>query len=443
MNRPVARIRAHAIADGAAGARGPSPVEVLVERGGEGEAVVLALGSAESVGRHEAAGRARLVDRSSCVLIPGLVNGHTHLDLTHIGCRAYDEGQGFPGFGRVVMEGRLGDDEGIERSVALGVERSLAGGVVAVGDIAGAMRTAAVRALRASPLRGVSYVELFGIGLSEARGIAFAREVVGGDIALRECGVAIGLSPHAPYSCSPLVYRECAALAREHGVPLATHAGETPEEREFITHGRGAFIDLLGRVGSWDESVRELIGHGASAIGHVAEALGGAVLPALSIAHVNDCSDGDMALLAELGASVVYCPRASAYFGQDRAFGPHRYRAMLDAGINVALGTDSIINLPEDQAGRLSTLDDARLLARRDSAGPEMLLAMCTTRGARALGLDEAPFRFPDGSSRGAMGGIAAVEVDVACGASPASLVMRSDAVAELVVGGGRWVGEA
>jgi cytosine/adenosine deaminase-related metal-dependent hydrolase len=298
------------------------------------------------------------------------------------------------------------------------------------------MRTAGLRALRASPLVGVSYVELFGIGLTEEAGIAFARGLFDGALGLDEGGVALGLSPHAPYSCSARTYGVCAALARQHGVRLMTHAGETPEERDFITHGRGAFIGLLERVGAWDASVLKGVGKGLSPVEHVVGALSKGVSAAM--AHVNDCSDRDIELLASSGASVTYCPRASAYFGQDEAFGAHRYREMLDAGINVALGTDSIINLPGDQVDQLSTLHDARLLAARDGVDPTTLLAMCTTRGARALGLDEELFRFPPVGGSAPIGGIGAVSVDISRGASPAALVMQSREMPELLVGAGR-----
>ena len=102
-------------------------------------------------------------------------------------------------------------------------------------------------------------------------------------------------------------------------------------------------------------------------------------------------------VLAETGTSVAYCPRSSHYFRNHESFGPHRYRDMLAAGINVCLGTDSIVNLPPDESDRLSTLDETRFLCRRDGTDPLTLLRMATVNGARALDLDPDLFIFRSG----------------------------------------------
>ncbi len=82
-------------------------------------------------------------------------------------------------------------------------------------------------------------------------------------------------------------------------------------------------------------------------------------------------------------------------FRSPAAFGPHRYRQMQEAGITVALGTDSIINL--DRADRLSPFDDARLLVSRDHLTPIAALGMLTVAGARALGLPPSSVTFTPG----------------------------------------------
>ena len=101
-------------------------------------------------------------------------------------------------------------------------------------------------------------------------------------------------------------------------------------------------------------------------------------------------------------ASIAYCPRASAYFGADQHFGSHRYRDFIAAGLTVALGTDSVINLPAasvipDGSG-LSILEEMRFLHARDGDDPLALLAMGTIHGARVLGLDESLFTFTRGA---------------------------------------------
>ena len=99
------------------------------------------------------------------VLAPGFVNAHTHLDLTHIGPVPFDaETASFVDWITLIREGRHTDDGDVARSVEEGVARSIRGGVVAVGDIAGVGSESPLRVLRESPLRGVSFIELFGLG---------------------------------------------------------------------------------------------------------------------------------------------------------------------------------------------------------------------------------------------------------------------------------------
>jgi len=146
--------------------------------------------------------------------------------------------------------------------------------------------------------------------------------------------------------------------------------------------------------------------------------------------HVNDCTDEELNLLAESNVTVVYCPRASEYFGHERRVGGHRYREMIEAGIPVALGTDSILSVPAPQAERLSTLDDMRLLYKRDRIDARRLLGLATTAGADALGIEPDLFRFREGQ----MAGILTVKVGRDANLiDPLRAVFESDAAPELM----------
>ncbi|MCA9280727.1 MAG: amidohydrolase family protein [Phycisphaeraceae bacterium] len=389
-DRPAFRlISAAGVAD-ATGACA-SPGAMLIECGSAVR--VLAVGTPRQVASHPAAGSAERVDRPDAVLIPGLVNAHTHLDLTSVGPRAYDRKNGFSAWLSMVMRHRATDPQDIHRAVGEGVARSLAGGVVAVGDIAGTGRLEAAEALRASPLLGVSFVEYFGNGgvPDGLRSMAAGR-------------VRMGVQPHAPYSAGPDLYR--AALAS--GMPLSTHLAESMAERELLTRGTGPMRAFLESIGVWSDVVAARfggVGGARTAVDYLREFIGSG--EAIVLAHVNDADDADIELLEKSNCSVVYCPRSHEYFGNDVDLGPHRYREMLDAGINVALGTDSIINVPSAQSHRLSTLDEMRLLRERDGTDPGLLLRMATVNGARALGLNESLFDF----SAGEIAGVAAVDV--------------------------------
>ena len=374
-----------------------------------------------------------VVDRTDCVLIPGLVNAHSHLDLTTVGPRAHDPDRGFVEWVRMIIEERPTDPEAIRASIAEGTALSLAGGVVAVGDIIGAAggvpHTAGLGALAESPLEGIGFIEYFGIAVRKVLGISvlhdLAHEIAAWPTSAR---IRPGLHPHAPNTVSLPLYEETVRVAHRDGFPVSTHLAETPEERRFIAEADGPQRDLLERLGIWDESELDYIGNGRHPVEHLRHVL--SKRPILC-AHVNDADDRAIETLAEGGASVAYCPRASAYFGAPARFGPHRFEEMLDAGVNVCLGTDSIVNL--DTLDRISPLDDARLLARTTDAGARTLLSMMTTRGASALGLDPDWYRFRDA---GPIAGIVAVPVGhgLPGGVAPAAAVLGSAGTPELLM---------
>jgi cytosine/adenosine deaminase-related metal-dependent hydrolase len=98
------------------------------------------------------------------------------------------------------------------------------------------------------------------------------------------------------------------------------------------------------------------------------------------VAHGNYLTDEEMAILAQSGSSVAFCPRSHAFFGH----ADHPWRRLLAAGANVCLGTDSLASSPS-----LSILDEMRFLwSREGDADPRLLLQMGTCRGARALGFE-------------------------------------------------------
>lgn len=344
------------------------------------------------------------------VLIPPLVNAHTHLDLTHVGPRPHDPADGFAAWIDAIRAARLQDDDAIAASVDVGIRRSLAGAVVAVGDIAGcpgSRQTAApFRQLARSGLMGVSYLEYFGIGLE---GAASSAERLSGFLIEHAAeirgvpDVTFGFSPHATNTIDLDLYDWTLACARQRGTPICTHLAESIEERRFIADAEGPQRAFLERLGVWHPSILRHIGRGRHPVAHLAPFLDRASAEGVPVlcAHVNDCPDDALDVLARSGTSVAYCPRASAYFGTHADFGPHRYADMLAYGINVCLGTDSVVNCGPIGAERITPFDDMKVLFERDGADPLLLLEMATTNGARALGLDPAWFTFEPGPLAG------------------------------------------
>lgn len=433
MNHAPTLIHASGIAGNAPTSSPPNAILLDAPRSPDGPWPILALGSVDEVQLHPSAAHANRLDLPGRVLLPALVNAHTHLDLTHLGPQPLDESRGFAEWGKWITQSRLDEPDQLRASVAQGLRMSLKGGVAAVGDIAGAWRIEPVEVLRGSGLWGVSHLEVFGVGAEREIAAAERLEaILESRRDLRAPGRArMGISPHATYSIGPDLYRHSSQLAGRYGVQLATHVAECPEERQVLQTGDGPIRSLLSELGLWSDEVARRLRTEASPVRHVLESVGERG-PIVAV-HVCDCSDEDIELLARAGASVVYCPRANEYFRYAESFGPHRYRDMLDAGISVSLGTDSIVCLPRDEADRISTLDEMRRLSRRDGADPNILLEMATTNGAHALGLDPSLFQIAEGN---AIAGLCAVPInETDRDDDPIAAALASDSPVELALG--------
>lgn len=434
-DREIQILRLAGAADGRGTRLGPCTAILEVSPAAFPGVELLAIGNDDIVRRHPAAsGPSSIeIDASGCVAIPGLVNAHTHLDLTHIGAQAYRPEHTFIDWVDMIRERRETAPDAICASVRAGIDKSIRGGVVAVGDVAGVFGLEPLRELVSSPMAGKVGIELFGIGKRQKSILARMGDLAAAASELTRNSNRVDWTwqPHAPYSVGPSIYRRCARECSDRGVPMMTHLAETTQEAEFVAHGTGAQVELLRRLDAWDETCIESVGRGETPVEYLSPILAESHS---IVAHVNYASDEDIGRLIDAGASVAYCPRASQYFRQEQAFGPHRYRELLEAGVSVALGTDSIVNLPEEDSDRLSTLDDARLLVRRDGLAPEAALAMATWRGADALGLDPdcyslAPTRLPR-----RLAGLGLVDVSGRAPDQPADArVMASERPSELV----------
>jgi len=314
----------------------------------------------------------QVIDRSDFTIVPGLVNAHTHLELSE-----FSRGQPPASFvdwiSQLVPRGQVTAQSvaaSVRRSIPIGVAQCLKSGVTGVGDIS---RHSAVSRplLKKGPLRVTSYGEIQ--AMAQRRGLLDERISVAVDPTFADPKfLTIALSPHAPYSVESAGYRRCVEIARKKGLPLATHLAETREEEVFLSQHEGTFRDLWTWIGAWDEDVPRFEGGPV----RFAKEIGLLDYPSL-LAHVNYCNDEELDLLSHGSASVVYCPRTHAFFSHP----PHRFREMLQRGINVALGTDSCASSPD-----LNLLEEMRLLRQIAPEMPaETIWEMGTLRAARAI----------------------------------------------------------
>jgi aminodeoxyfutalosine deaminase len=318
---------------------------------------------------------AEVVDLGRVLLMPGLINAHTHLELSGLRRMRYNGNfvEWILSIRPQLAPDRSGFEQRIAAAVRAGVDQSIAAGVTTVGDVS-AFYDLTRPILRIGQLRVVSFGEA--LGLAKMRG-EFERRLTGAvDTSMNTDRLRVGLSPHAPYTVDRRGYEECLWLSKNNDLPLCTHLAENKAETDFLTTRTGTFRKLWDQIGLWSDDTPL---QQESPI-KMAKSLGLLDHPTL-LAHVNYASDDELALLAAGQASVVFCPRTHSYFGHTL----HRWRDMMGRGINVCVGTDSLASAPS-----LNLVDDLRLLhAQRPDVEVRAIWALATTHGAKALGYEK------------------------------------------------------
>jgi cytosine/adenosine deaminase-related metal-dependent hydrolase len=305
------------------------------------------------------------------VLLPGLVNAHCHLELSHLAGQL-DDARGFVDWveALVARRGRAPQEERAEATAAA-IRFLESRGTVAVADVSNAGAHADV--LAGSRLDGVILLELLAWDPARAVSTLAWAEARRAEIAARlRPGLSVRVAAHAPHSCSPALLRRLA----ERGGPAAIHLAESAEETRFLRDGRGPWPAFLERRGSGLVAFRP---PGVSPVRHLERLQ--ALHPGLLAAHAVQVDAEDRALLARRGVTAVVCPRSNRRLAVGTADVP----ALLAAGVRVALGSDSLAS-----SETLDVLDDALLLRRQFPAlAPAAIVEMMTAAGAAALGLED------------------------------------------------------
>jgi cytosine/adenosine deaminase-related metal-dependent hydrolase len=312
-----------------------------------------------------------VADFGDAAILPGLVNAHTHLELSWLSGRI-PPATAMPDWIRGVMAARRDspheDMQRVSAVMALAVARRQ--GTVAFGDITNTLVTAAPLADEGVP--SVLFYELLGfLPDGAAERAARAAEAVSKAAAPP---VRAGLAPHAPFSTSPQLFAALAREARARRLPVSVHLGESPEEVELLQTGRGPFRDLLMDLGVWDEG---WTAPGSGPVEYLDRL--GVLAPGLLAVHATHLAPGALATLAARGCVIVSCPRSNRW----TCAGDPPLDAFYASGATVAFGTDSLASADSlDMFAELAA-------ARRVSTVPDAaLLASATRGGAIALGLD-------------------------------------------------------
>ena len=301
-------------------------------------------------------------------IIPGFVNAHSHLEYAVYA--GFGDGLDFGPWILLHIERKARLDlEQAEAIARLGAAQCLASGITTVGDAS--FTGAAAHACADLGLRAIVYLEVFGRGTEGIAG-RFAENRGRIEDALGD-DVRLGVSPHAPYTCSADLYVACLEL----GLPVATHLAESRAEQEWLAAGTGAwkpYADMLAApIG--ETGIRHLARHGA-------------LDSSLTAAHCVMVDDEEIELLARHDVAVAHCPRSNALLG----CGIAPLAALRAAGLRVGLGTDSPASAPSfdmfDEL-RAAVMGARARELRSDALSAAGALELATLGSARALGLDD------------------------------------------------------
>jgi cytosine/adenosine deaminase-related metal-dependent hydrolase len=338
-----------------------------------GALLIGADGRIEAVGPETAVPRPENIPAAEfpdAAILPGLINTHTHLELT--GLAEQVQGLEFPAWIqrlRQVKSARTSSE--YLDAARQGLRDCFAAGVTTVADTGDS--GAVIRVLSESDASGIAYQEVFGPHPAQVdESLANLQHRVGECSEWVSSRVQIGVSPHAPYTVSGPLFQAVGDWARAERLPLAVHIAESVAETQFLLAGTGPFADIwLARGIPLPPS------RGKTPVAWLAE---NRTLSERTLCiHAVQIGPSDIELLAESGAAVAHCPLSNQAHGH----GVPPLQALLDAGIRVGLGTDSVVSV-----GRLDLLAEARAAGRLASLNAEQLLELCTLGGARALGIE-------------------------------------------------------
>jgi cytosine/adenosine deaminase-related metal-dependent hydrolase len=322
-------------------------------------------------------------DFGDAAIIPGLVNCHSHLELTAMRGYLEDVENDFTAWLRKLTVARLTrmGDESLFISALAGAVEAIRAGITCVSDAGDSARTT-LAAVKEAGLRSIVHQEVFGpdpaLANEAFQGFVEKVELLAGNAT----EVArIGVSPHAPYSVSGKLFQMVTEMALSRRLPMMIHAAESEAEERFVRVGDGVFTEgLLQRSIEWRAP-------GMSSVQYLDD-LG--VLEARPIlAHCIRVDDQDISILKKRDVGVAHCPKSNAKLGHGRA----PFERFLKAGLRVGLGSDSVAsNNNSDilEEARFATLlsRTAFDVSKAPRVEPAAALHAATLGGARAMRLE-------------------------------------------------------
>jgi cytosine/adenosine deaminase-related metal-dependent hydrolase len=306
-------------------------------------------------------------DLGNVAILPGLVNAHTHLELSWMRGQVPPSAS-MPAWVSALMALRRTVSHEPAEPIVAAIAEARASGTALVGDVTNTFAT--YDPLLDSTLSAALFRELLGFANPDPDGlVASAVEQIAALTPVEWLRASV--VPHAPYSVSPALLRAIGKASA--GKPVSVHLGESAQEIEFLWDGTGEWRALLESLGAWNPSwtppacgpVEYLDRHGL-------------VSDRLLAVHGVRFEDEDIARLARANATIVACPRSNRWTGA----GNPPIDRFYASGARVAIGTDSLASV--EDLNLFHEMEQVRRLA--PSVPASRILRSATLAGAQALG---------------------------------------------------------
>lgn len=310
----------------------------------------------------------------NAVLMPGLINLHTHLELPPlmdtIRARRFSDWV----LNLINAKKKL-DNKDYTFASQENINSLIRAGTTTVGEICTHNISPAL--LKQSGLRALVFHEIISMGTRDKR---FENSKFIIQSSKEEQLLSLihrGLSPHTPYTVSETVLRQIKKSAEKHGSKLCMHVAESKDEIRLLLEKKSG-LEKLYNFANWDLACAP---KGSSSIEYLKRI--SLLSPNLLVVHAVHASDNDIKLLKKFKVPIAHCPRSN----NETRVGRMPLKKFLDAGITVGLGTDSLASTPS-----LNMWDEMRYaykIHKKDGITAKDIFYLATIGGAKALGMDK------------------------------------------------------
>ena len=309
----------------------------------------------------------RIMKIDNAFLIPGLINIHTHLELPPLLTEIHLNNFSDWIINLILQKKKLGVNH-YRDAVQINIHTVAESGVTTIAEIC--THKVSPEYLKLSGLRAYIFNEL----ICMSQQLAFC-SIQGNQ--RRTNLLQSGLSPHSPFTVTEPLLKQLDRLCKKKSFIISMHISESRDEIRLLQRKKSG-LEKIYKFAGWD---LDWAPHGSSSIEYLQRI--GFLSPNLLAVHAVQVSDADIALIKKHRVSIAHCPRSNKNLGVGRM----PLKKMLDAGITVGLGTDSLASVPT-----LNMWDEMRYalkIHKKDGVTAEDIFKIATIGGAKALGLDK------------------------------------------------------